>query len=291
MFNIQLNLERKLSVLTEYKSFEEIEKLFKESGISVDNPGFYDHPKFLELENENPKILELYAKYVQGKPRTEEYNKKIIKLVPYICDLYYRFLARTDRTGASSDMSLTISQVLNRFGIWNYVAMGATTHVFPKERSKQKYYTYAVDIAEKNKIPGYAWVVAPPFYVVDSAISAQGFPSHLNPFLEEIVCDAAATITETSNREVFCPEVFEQMARENTISIQYPSINNRSRIPFHKEFPARELYSNEVKIKYIPMSIQAPEGSFEEAKNLDFNGKTSFDIFKTELKSHPDCIL
>ena len=52
---------------------EDIVRVWKRNGLSIDRPGFYDHPSYVRAAQSQPDYINTYARYVRDQPYTEGY--------------------------------------------------------------------------------------------------------------------------------------------------------------------------------------------------------------------------
>lgn len=251
---------------------------FRNLGIDTSQPGFYDDPKFLEQERLDPEYLNLYARFVETRPIDEEYRRRAHELVPIASSILYRELVAEGRLGACADLSMVLSRILERQGIWNYMVRGSLTISFPTHLSISKTYFWSEG---RQPVPGHVWVAAPPFPVVDLTVGQQPYP---NPKVARgvpgYVVEDSPQIAAATSEDLFSPEL-RQMAKQRGVSnllADAPPIRRK----FVEVFPALVVRRPPATLKYVPFATSASEGALEAIENQRWNGRFGHQVY-TEL--------
>lgn len=262
--------------------FEAIERDFVSHGIPVDIPGFYDDPSFIAIEKLNPSIIDNYARYVYERPRSPEYDMYARKVVPLIAREYHMQLKKNGRYGACVDISGLISRALEREGVWNTIVKGALTINFPLlTRIKPSYY-WPIDNGVFTA--GHAWVVAPPFFVVDVAVQLQPYEKSVTSLLPEMVCDEAVMLTRGAVEDLISPEVRKELSLQGVRPSQHLQFVRPDGESYLNTFHAREIVYKGTTLKYVFFGSTAPDTPFEEITSLQFEGKSGFDIYNEIIR-------
>jgi hypothetical protein len=88
-------------------------------GIGTAKPGFYDDPKFLAAEKNDPTLLEAYADFVESMDFEAAYLTSAERCIEYTARFLYERLVSDGRKGACIDASCVLSRFLERQGVWN----------------------------------------------------------------------------------------------------------------------------------------------------------------------------
>ncbi|MGD2093976.1 MAG: hypothetical protein PVH77_03110, partial [Phycisphaerales bacterium] len=153
----------------------DFEEFFREEGINFSEPGFYDEPSFIEHEKKNPSFLEIYADYIDSMSFSFTYLEKARKTILEIVEFVYDKLLLDGLKGVCLDVCGIISRFLENEGIWNYVITGGLTINFDRNTGLTATYCAPIMTRDNPAVLGHAWVVVPPFRVVDVAFSHQSF--------------------------------------------------------------------------------------------------------------------
>lgn len=260
------------------ESFEKIERDFIEHGISIEKPGFYDDPAFIDIEKTNPGILDNYSRYVHERPRSIEYDLHSRKVIPIIAREFYLQLKRNGRLGACIDISALISRALEREGIWNAIIKGALTINYPLLSQIPPSYYWPVDHGQFAA--GHAWVMAPPFFVIDVAVQLQPYIQSKVQYLPEMICDEATRLTRGTIEDLISPGIRREFSLLGIPRHQHLQYANPKGSAYLSSFPARLLSYKGTTLKYIFFGTTAPDTPFEDMRSIEFEGKSGFEIYK-----------
>ncbi|BAL97221.1 hypothetical protein [Rubrivivax gelatinosus] len=263
--------------------FAEIERDFLARRVPLDSPGFYDHPNFMEVERANPCYLNNYARYVHDRQRTPAYDEHVRQTVPIVARVFHEHLKANGRLGACVDISGMISRALEMEGIWNFVVKGSLTIEFPREAKIAPKFFWSVDAGQFTA--AHAWVVAPPYFIVDVAIRLQPYSEGEERYLPEVICSYAETLTTGTLDDVVSPEVrtclaFMGIPKARQLSKASPNTPN-----FMKVFPARLFKFGETAMKFVPVATTAPDTRFQDMCAMLFDGKTGFELYASDVKA------
>ncbi|MFM0389177.1 hypothetical protein [Paraburkholderia dipogonis] len=159
--------------LSDAKTQQELEQTFEGDGVAFDTVGFYDEPNFLARERQDPRYLELYARYVESKAYNDDYLIAATRKIGVAAEALRDAIERDGRQGACVDASGMLGRMLDKLGIWNYVAMATLTIEFPHGSGLSPRYFWTFDQGEFAA--PHAVVVAPPYYVVDVTVKHQPY--------------------------------------------------------------------------------------------------------------------
>lgn len=272
------------------RNFNEIKRDFTKRNIDITQVGFYDSPAFMRVEQNNPSYLNNYAKYVQLNKYNSAYLAKVREKVPFIANLLYKELQKEGRLGACVDMSATLSRILEREGIWNHVVFGSVSTEYPKESRLENGRFWCVDVSVGGVRPTapHAWVVVPPYHIVDLTIKMQPYSQGQDKYLPEIIISENIRPYTPVAEDLINTAYVHQLRRigiNDVINYVIPQFKE-----FNAIFPAVSVEENDCTFHYVPTSVSAPDTSFEEAVNLKLNGRYGYklyqDIIKPALKEH-----
>ena len=262
-----------------YESFETIEKDFKRKGIAVDQPGFYDHANFIEVERRRPEYLNNYARYVQLRSYSSEYLERAAKEIPIITNELYMELVHDGRQGACVDMSGVISRILEREGYWNFAVKGSLTITYPKSSGIGKRYFWSVD--EGEFVAGHAWVYAPPFNVVDITVKQQPHEVGENKWLPDVVLSTNATLAEPTVDDILSPEVRRYLLSHGVPESHHLEVVNPKMARFLETFNTYQILEDKTSLKYVPVAVGASDCRLEEMVGISVEGMSAMEMYET----------
>lgn len=150
-------------------------------GITSLVPGFYDAPAFLEAEKSNQTSLDDYAEYcvlaTAEDTDRESTERRILRVASFLSPC----LAAEPGDGRCVPSALLLQHFLDQQGVWNFTQSGAVMVQFPLESILRP------KLFSPENVPGgtygHAWIVAPPFRVVDLTISRQFYTPHQQRYM------------------------------------------------------------------------------------------------------------
>lgn len=254
---------------------------FKKRGIDTSKPGFYDSPEFLKAENECSEYLSCYGRFVDDRERSRDYEEKAAFIVPLISNFFYEKLKTSGRLGACVDISLLLSRALEKAGIWNYAVKGSLTIEFKHARLPPEHF-WTLD--EKNASAPHAWVVAPPYQVIDLSARLQPYDQDQGRFLPDFVIGRELPSATPKIEDLISSNLRAYFAsRRMSDEEQFGEVRD-DLLQFLRTFPARTMDAPNVKLRYIPVGITAPNGPFEAARPMLFEGRSAHELYVSELQ-------
>lgn len=246
--------------------FADLESRVRTLGIDKLVPGFYDSAAFLRAERADPRLIELYAQYVQYRPRAPEEDARTTAIVPRLAALLADQVAALGRPGACVDGSLVLSRSLDRLGVWNYVAAGGFNVELPAQRALGKRYWWVVDHLDPGAGQlGHVWVVAPPFVIVDVTIKSQGWDAPFAAAMPDFVAVTDARPAQMTVEDIVSDNVREAHYRRT--GRLDPNLHRALRgdiAAVADKFPGRQIEVGAVMLRYLPTAIRASVEPLEE---------------------------
>ncbi|MHA6913916.1 hypothetical protein ACQUJO_12340 [Ralstonia pseudosolanacearum] len=246
-----------------------VRQTFTNCGITPAIPGFYDSEPFLRAERNDSNFLENYAHYVRYREYEQQYLASASERIVLAAEEVSSQLAADGRLGLCVNASSLLSRLLDRMGIWNYVAKAGVVINFPEHSRLDPLYFYSFDIGHFQA--PHAIVVAPPFDVVDVSLKYQAFDEGQGAHIPGCIV-ASATPTNWTSEELFSPLVRAQLRRHrvdplNALRRESPKIAaNLDR------FGAVEIEAGACSVKYLTVAFYASEEPLEEL--MPINGLT-----------------
>jgi hypothetical protein len=266
-----------------YSSIEKIISDFKRNKIDTSKPGFYDEPNFLKLEQSNPDYLNNYARFVQEKSYSSEYLDKARKVIPLIADELHKELLRDGRQGACIDLSMIMSRILEREGFWNYIVKGSLTVSFPNGSGIGDRFFWSIDQGEFSA--GHAWVVAPPFGIIDLTIKQQQRDSNESKYFPEFIMCEALIADSAKVEDIISPEALQMLQARGLNSSNMISIINPVLDKVLSTFKSGSVLRNNTRFKYIPVALGAPDCPLEDIVGISIEGMSAIKIYTKLVKT------
>lgn len=243
--------------------------LYEENNIDYSEAGFYDLPEFVAIESQFPAFLESYAQFVLQKKYSAKYSEKAKLEIPFIVKILNQELINEGRKGACIDMSMAISRILEKEGYWNYVTKGSLVIDFPNDQNLKSKYFYSQDIV--NATTGHAWVVAPPFSIIDATIKQQGYLSGEENQLPNIILSNSLDTCDIYHADIVSANLYNKLKGEvnHLLPRKYFTDTFKPIIHTEKTFTC----------KYITTGISASDLPLEEMSSFTINGKLANEIY------------
>ena len=265
-----------------YSSIEQIISDFERNKIDTSKPGFYDEPNFLKVEQRNPEYLNNYARFVQEKKYTAEYLDKARKVIPIIANELHKELLRDGRQGACIDLSMVLSRILEREGFWNYIVKGSLTVSFPNSSGIGDRFFWSIDHGEFSA--GHAWVVAPPFGVIDLTIKQQERDSNESKYFPELIMSEELTPDLAKVEDIISPEVRQILQSQGVNSSNMIPMVNPILEKVLATFKSGTVVNNNTRFKYIPVALGAPDCPLEGMVGISIDGMSAIKMYTTLVK-------
>ncbi len=266
-------------------SYKKLLQDFNDRGIPIDSPDFYDHPNFIEAEKINPSYLQNYAAFVASRPYTEEYLLKARDTITNAATVLYEHLKENGRQGACVDITGILARILEKHGIWCASIKGSCTIEFPPESKEDKTYFWSADHGQFAA--GHAWLFAPPFNIVDITIGEQTYSGDKKSYIPKIILEENGINSKVEIEDVISPTALIELRMHRVPRDQYLNVSARDMVDVQKNFPVKVVKGLKgATIKYCPVAIHASIEPLEDMRNMDFNGKTPFELYEKFIKDN-----
>ena len=266
-------------------SYNDLSKLFREIDVPTARPGFCDHENFVAVERQHPDLLNLYAAYVAKRPYDGAYLTRSRAVIQQAADLMHAELLAHGRLGACVDISGILSRILDREGIWNCGVKGSLTISFPKGSGIGPRYFWSAD--HGHFMAGHAWLLAPPFTVVDISARQQPYQGIESTYIPSMVLSESKTPVAVQTEDIVSPS-----ARREMLSYGVPPKKHLSEaarfVPgiFEAIPPILVTGLLGATLKYAPVAIHAPDCSLEEMRNMMFGALTPGQLYQQRIAPH-----
>jgi hypothetical protein len=266
----------------------DLERIFIENRIDYAAPGFYDLPAFRTVEQKNPQFLELYSEYVDARPYADDYLARVRQIVPRLGHMLFAELQQAQRVGACVDISGAFVRMLEVEQVWAYAVGGGITVNFPTGSGLPS--SHFGVIAPRKVVAGHMWVRVPPFWVVDITLPLQNWSTRQQVFLKEIVMEEETSEAAPTVWELIDVDLIEEFTMR---AARIPNMEDVRALaphvfPFMEKFPAYQVHSRDLTIKYVPTKIGASEETLYGLVEPKLNGKSPgelYTMFRAKLRS------
>lgn len=269
------------------KSLEQqLEKLFQTDGIDTGNPGFYDEPNFLKKEQRDPRYLENYARYVEARSYDADYLAVAKRKIDLAVQVLFTAVKKDGRLGACVDVSGMLGRMLDRLGIWNYVAKTSLTIDFPSSAHRTPQYFWTFDV--NSFTAAHAIVVAPPFCVVDITAGLQAYDRPILSHLPDYVVSETFKPADWNPEDLMNPEMLLSIPLHYGSFSTFLKRTNPQMLSVMKALPARQVSHGETTLKYIIVAIGGTIEPLEGVVGYKPCGRTALSIFEEDIQPYAD---
>lgn len=254
-----------------------IVSLFRELGIDISQPGFYDQPNFVAQERRDSRFAERYAEWVLLRERDQTYDARVQTIVPQVTNILQRRIVQHGWYGACIAMTAILTRILDRLGIWN-IPMRGSASVYAEGASRH------FAIIDQNEGAGFdtghMWVIAPPYDVIDVTLHYQrwrgdAFQRHVPP----IILGKGLANVKARAQDVIAPELRSQMPRDP--DIHYTVFPDQRRVL--ETFAAKKFISGSTDIRYVPAGVSFPDLPLERINEEARAGVPAIQIWTDDI--------
>lgn len=269
--------------LSNPKEQARLEAQFVDLGINFSKPVFQDSAAFLAVERRRPEILDDYARYVEVRDYSESELQAAQRKIEVAAGVVSAAVKADGRHGLCVTASGVLSRMLDEMGVWNFLVKGTMTVTFPPAVSGGKQFFYALD-AGHFEAP-HAFVVAPPFLVVDASASAQSYPSaSMRASLPPLIMQRDFIPYRWKDEDIASPLVrVSQLA--GTSVRKYLQTRNPLMLKRMEEFPARVAVYPGGNCAYVVAGIGGYAEKLADLTSVHtmLAGKTPIELFETQV--------
>ena len=256
-------------------------RLFANRGIPTDAPAFYNHPAFLVAERADPAFLEVYGSWVRSRPRTQEYDAHVRRVVPVMADVVGREIARDGQLGVCVDASMMLTKMLEEEGVWCYGAKGALTILAPSLSDPTHFWMF-----DEIPVAGHVWVVAPPFEIVDVTLKTQPYQRGEAVLLPpSVVTEHAEPIVPTAEEYVAASILRREHARLGRLpsDIHFQMSPDLARAA--EAFPSWQVQVGTATLRYAAGGVTVSDGpSLHAITSRRWNGRLAGELFDAVVR-------
>lgn len=251
---------------------------WEQDGVPCEQPGFYDHPHYVRTERDQPDYIAAYARYVRERTYAPAYLARSRQVIREAAALLGRAVAEDGRPNLCVAVSKVLSKMLEREGVWNYVAAGALAVAFHVGPQRLTRHFFPFDVRPVDA--AHAWVVAPPFRVVDLTIRQQRYPGPVQAYLPPHVLARHTQPAPIQLQELCAPALLRGLhlggfSDGDILERVWPGGHR-----FSACFPPERLPAADAWLTYVPTRIVTPEGDLPHLNGLSINGKTPEHLYR-----------
>jgi hypothetical protein len=265
-------------------SIEDINNLFSTLGIPTNNPGFYDHQEFIAQESKDPEFLNFYGKFVLSKHYNQAYLKSAESIIKKVASILHEELVEDGRLGACIDLSMVLSRILDKLGVWNFMVKGALTTIYPNGSNLPNSYYWPRDLGPSKA--GHVWVSAPPFSVVDITIGQQPYKPIAKQYFPDKILSKTFDRVKVGVEDICSSDFRDQMQLQgiplNDIGLYTVSPNLKG---FFLVFKQTAFRYRGAEHRYIPCGVSFSDSPLEKITSLKLNGKYGHEIYHEIIRS------
>jgi hypothetical protein len=202
---------------------------------------------------------------VQSRPRSAEYDERVRYIVPRLAEFLADLFEREDMQRSCVHVSSMMPRILDRLGVWSFGLKGSMISEVASEDLWRGQSMCDVEDFPGAEL-GHAWVVAPPFMIVDGTVRLQNLAGDpMNAFIPPIVAVEDAPVIKPTVDDVVSAQVRAHFARQE--GREDSQLHHRL-VPqlreFGRNFPSREVRFGELTLRYVPAGVRISDIGLEE---------------------------
>ncbi len=270
--------------LSNPKKAAALEAEFMSLGIDYTQPGFCDSNEFLRVEQDNPRILELYAAYIEARSYSDEYLTDARNKIEVVANAVSAAVEADGRLGACIDSSMIIGRMLDKLGVWNYVSKACMTIRYPDGSALKPSYFFGIDTG--NFSAPHAIVVAPPFYVIDVTAKYQQYTANQTDYIPAKVLVDDFHEGAWGYEDLASPAIRNLAAMQRMSLQEYVQHRHGNMLEVSRLLPARvapSMTADHATITYINVAIGACIELLEGITGYQPCGRSALKIFEEDV--------
>lgn len=174
-----------------------------------------------------------------------------------------------------------LGRILDRLGVWNYVAKATLTIKFPASSGISDRYFWNFDVGEF--VAPHAVVVAPPFGVVDLTARKQAYSSGESDHIPNIILAKKWSLGNWEPADLANPIILADL-RERRIS--FDTFLNKVRpdtANVIQSLPVRIVQEDGTTFKYVMVAVGGTIEPLEGVVGYRPGGRTALEIFERDI--------
>lgn len=262
-----------VSRMPDYRS---LSQLFAAKEIPTDSVAFYNHTNFKAEEARDPAFFELYGAWVRQRPRTAEYDSKVLRVVRTIADAFSVEVTREPRKGLCSDSSMALIKMLEEQGIWCYGVRSAVV-IRHDSSGLQEHFPLFVD-EESEQVAAHVWVAAPPIELIDITIGNQ----LLKPAIQKL--DIPNFIVEEKPK-LFDPKPADYLMsgfrKQLEAGVGVDAYLRQNISPLVTELPSYKVVCGQIQIRYaVGGMVMSEAPTLDDIVDQTWNGRFAGALYR-----------
>lgn len=270
--------------LANFQVQKQLEREFTRLGIDYSQPGFHDSFSFLAAEAKDPTFIDRYAQYVEARYYTDSELTEAKRKIEIASDVVSKAVQSDGRHGLCVVASGVLSRILDELGVWNFCAKSTLTITFPTNVSSNPQYFYALD--QGNFTAPHAVVVAPPFLLVDTTVSAQAYAnSTMSQALPSLIMQQQFTSFEWNEEDIAAPHVRIALKAKGKTVHSHLQSDNPHMLKMMNAFPARLAEYAGGSLGYVITGVGGYSEKINElTHHTNINGKSASNLLKEQVQ-------
>ena len=254
---------------------------FQAKSIDCNSPGFLDSPAFLKAERDNPRILESYAHFIEARAYSEEYLVDAGVKIAIAAEAVWVTVEKDGRQGACVDASGMLGRMLDKLGIWNYVAKATLTIDYPPESKLSPSHFWGFD--NGSFVAPHAIVIAPPYGIIDVTVRHQAYKNQQERFLPPAILASSFEEAEWTPEDLACDDLRAYLQAKRIQFRDFVSAQRPGMLQVMHTLPPRKAAINGTAVKYVVIAVGGTLEQLEEITGYKPSGKTALEIFQVEV--------
>ncbi|MDD2179218.1 hypothetical protein OIN59_17410 [Acidovorax sp. D2M1] len=267
--------------LSNPQAAKRLRQVFARLDIPDEGPGFCDHPAFLSAEASHPELMELYAQYVEAREYSADYLTDAARKIGIAAAAVEAAVAKDGRLGACVDASGMLGRMLDRLGVWNYVAKATLTVEFPASSGLNPRYFWALDTREF--VAPHAVVVAPPFGVIDVTAKHQPYPGGVAALLPAIVLADQWDSCGWYPEDLISPSVQVQIRRAGETFHGFLAAECPDMLQLISRLPPRQIHHDGTSLRYVMVAVGGTVEQLEGITGYKPCNRSALQIFEQDV--------
>ena len=235
--------------------------------IPVDSPGFHLLREFQDAVQPHVQ-LDIYASFVLSRDYSKEYLDRAEKIIRSIC---HEVRKKVRDVGQCANVAVALSGIFDELGIWNYIATGGLTLEYDPITGIDGSTHFPPLMTRKNKATtGHAWLVAPPFKIIDPTIKMQVYRPDEEPLIPEMVLEKNPPRTSWNILDIAEAEFIEGILEAGGVPSprfieQHCDPGLRMRLD---KYGVHQVQGKLMRMKYLCTSPSLPDGALESMGHM-----------------------
>lgn len=250
---------------------------YHSNGIDTTSPGFYDEPNFMAIEKIDADFLNTYASFIKHQKYEEGYLERAKKIIDTTSAFLFDELKKEGSKGRCVEVSIIFSRILEKLGIWNFIAKGSLTVTLPPKLAIPKQYFWSID-TNPHFDAGHAWLFVPPYQIVDLTLKYQPYTFKIEDYIPDYILAEKGSKASLDMEDIVAATILAPYKLVRMTSTTFIKNNLPHLLPFTKIFQPQKLKINGVEFKYTQTAIGAPDMPLETLPKK-LNGKLAIDLY------------